>query len=144
MGVVDFVAKPFNSAELLARVRAHYQMNQLRDLAVDAARGRAVVWSQFARALAVVDLAGAAVGTGTIVVGRDIAHAKFKEIIDDDLARAFAFMRGGDMRGTDDAPRDPADALAACADAIDALKAEVPLWKKELYADGEEWIGRGS
>jgi molybdopterin synthase catalytic subunit len=36
------------------------------------------------------------------------------------------------------------DALAACADAIDALKAEVPLWKKELYADGEEWIGRGS
>jgi MoaE-MoaD fusion protein len=36
------------------------------------------------------------------------------------------------------------DALAACADAIEALKAEVPLWKKELYADGEEWIGRGS
>jgi MoaE-MoaD fusion protein len=36
------------------------------------------------------------------------------------------------------------DALAACADAIEALKAQVPLWKKELYADGEEWIGRGS
>jgi molybdopterin synthase catalytic subunit/molybdopterin converting factor small subunit len=36
------------------------------------------------------------------------------------------------------------DALAACADAIEALKARVPLWKKELYADGEEWIGRGS
>jgi MoaE-MoaD fusion protein len=36
------------------------------------------------------------------------------------------------------------DALAACADAIEALKAEVPLWKKEFYADGEEWIGRGS
>ena len=26
--------KPFNSAELLARVRAHDQMNQLRDLAI--------------------------------------------------------------------------------------------------------------
>jgi molybdopterin synthase catalytic subunit len=36
------------------------------------------------------------------------------------------------------------DALAACAAAIQALKARVPLWKKELYADGEEWIGRGS
>ena len=36
------------------------------------------------------------------------------------------------------------DALAACADAIEALKSRVPLWKKELYADGEEWIGQGS
>jgi molybdopterin converting factor subunit 1 len=36
------------------------------------------------------------------------------------------------------------DALAACADAIEALKSQVPLWKKELYEDGEEWIGRGS
>ena len=36
------------------------------------------------------------------------------------------------------------DALAACADVIDALKARVPLWKKELYESGEEWIGRGS
>ena len=36
------------------------------------------------------------------------------------------------------------DALAACSDAIEALKAEVPLWKKELYEGGEEWIGRGS
>ena len=36
------------------------------------------------------------------------------------------------------------DALAACKDAIDALKETVPLWKKEVYAGGEEWIGRGS
>jgi molybdopterin synthase catalytic subunit/molybdopterin converting factor small subunit len=36
------------------------------------------------------------------------------------------------------------DALAACRDVIDALKERVPLWKKELYEDGEEWIGRGS
>jgi MoaE-MoaD fusion protein len=36
------------------------------------------------------------------------------------------------------------DALAACKDAIDALKERVPLWKKEVYEGGEEWIGRGS
>jgi molybdopterin synthase catalytic subunit len=36
------------------------------------------------------------------------------------------------------------DALAACRDAIDQLKEHVPLWKKEVYAGGEEWIGKGS
>jgi MoaE-MoaD fusion protein len=36
------------------------------------------------------------------------------------------------------------DALAACKDAIDTLKEQVPLWKKESYEGGEEWIGRGS
>jgi molybdopterin synthase catalytic subunit len=36
------------------------------------------------------------------------------------------------------------DALAACEDVIEALKARAPLWKKELYEGGEEWIGRGS
>jgi molybdopterin synthase catalytic subunit len=36
------------------------------------------------------------------------------------------------------------DALAACKDAIDTLKETVPLWKKEVYEGGEQWIGRGS
>jgi molybdopterin synthase catalytic subunit len=36
------------------------------------------------------------------------------------------------------------DALAACKDAIDTLKQTVPLWKKEVYEGGEEWIGQGS
>ena len=35
-------------------------------------------------------------------------------------------------------------ALAACREAIDSLKETVPLWKKEVYEGGEEWIGRGS
>jgi molybdopterin synthase catalytic subunit len=37
-----------------------------------------------------------------------------------------------------------AGALAACREAIDELKVSVPLWKKEVYEGGEEWIGRGS
>lgn len=37
-----------------------------------------------------------------------------------------------------------AAALDACRDAIDTLKETVPLWKKEVYEGGAEWIGRGS
>ncbi len=37
-----------------------------------------------------------------------------------------------------------AAALAACKDAIEELKTSVPLWKKETYVGGEEWIGQGS
>jgi molybdopterin synthase catalytic subunit/molybdopterin converting factor small subunit len=37
-----------------------------------------------------------------------------------------------------------AAALAACREAIDELKGSVPLWKKEFYVGGEEWIGQGS
>jgi molybdopterin converting factor subunit 1 len=37
-----------------------------------------------------------------------------------------------------------AAAFEACREAIDTLKQTVPLWKKELYVGGEEWIGRGS
>jgi molybdopterin synthase catalytic subunit len=40
--------------------------------------------------------------------------------------------------------RHRADALAACRDAIDELKVRVPLWKKEIYVGGEEWVGQGS
>jgi molybdopterin synthase catalytic subunit/molybdopterin converting factor small subunit len=35
-------------------------------------------------------------------------------------------------------------ALDACREAIDTLKETIPLWKKEVYEGGEEWIGRGS
>jgi MoaE-MoaD fusion protein len=37
-----------------------------------------------------------------------------------------------------------AASLDACREAIDTLKDTIPLWKKEVYAGGEEWIGRGS
>jgi molybdopterin synthase catalytic subunit len=37
-----------------------------------------------------------------------------------------------------------AAALAACKEAIDTLKGTVPLWKKEVYEGGEEWVGQGS
>lgn len=34
-----------------------------------------------------------------------------------------------------------ADAFSACRHAIERLKQIVPIWKKEIWADGEEWIG---
>ena len=37
-----------------------------------------------------------------------------------------------------------AAAFAACREAIETLKTSIPLWKKEVYEGGEEWIGRGS
>jgi MoaE-MoaD fusion protein len=37
-----------------------------------------------------------------------------------------------------------AEAFAACREAIETLKTSIPLWKKEVYVGGEEWIGRGS
>jgi MoaE-MoaD fusion protein len=37
-----------------------------------------------------------------------------------------------------------AAALTACREAIDTLKTSVPLWKKEVYEGGEQWIGKGS
>jgi molybdopterin synthase catalytic subunit len=38
-----------------------------------------------------------------------------------------------------------AEAFAACRFAIDTLKARVPIWKKEYYADGSAWLeGPGS
>jgi molybdopterin synthase catalytic subunit len=37
-----------------------------------------------------------------------------------------------------------AQALAACQETIDTLKARAPIWKKEHYEGGAVWIGQGS
>lgn len=36
-----------------------------------------------------------------------------------------------------------AEAFAACSFAIEALKRDVPIWKKEFFEDGEVWVGLG-
>jgi molybdopterin synthase catalytic subunit len=36
-----------------------------------------------------------------------------------------------------------AEAFAACRAMIDRLKDRVPIWKKEVGVDGEEWVGLG-
>jgi molybdopterin synthase catalytic subunit len=33
------------------------------------------------------------------------------------------------------------DALEACRFIIEEVKATVPIWKKEVYADGSSWVG---
>jgi molybdopterin synthase catalytic subunit len=37
-----------------------------------------------------------------------------------------------------------AEALDACRWIIDSIKAEVPIWKREVYDDGSAWVGAGS
>lgn len=34
------------------------------------------------------------------------------------------------------------EAFEACRFAIDTLKKIVPIWKKEIYADGQVWVGQ--
>jgi molybdopterin synthase catalytic subunit len=36
-----------------------------------------------------------------------------------------------------------AAAFEGCRHAIERLKADVPIWKKERFEDGEEWVGLG-
>lgn len=36
------------------------------------------------------------------------------------------------------------DAFDACRYAIEQLKAEAPIWKRETYPDGTQWVGMGS
>ena len=73
-GADDFVVKPFNSAELLARVRAHHQMSQLRDVAAQTTVG------QLRQALQTNRTTGTAVG---IVMSRyDLdAERAFKVLV---------------------------------------------------------------
>jgi len=37
-----------------------------------------------------------------------------------------------------------ADAFEACRHAIELLKKDAPIWKRELYPDGSSWVGMGS
>lgn len=37
-----------------------------------------------------------------------------------------------------------AEAFAALRLAVEAVKARVPIWKKERFEDGEEWVGMGA
>ena len=36
------------------------------------------------------------------------------------------------------------DALEACRWIIDTIKDTVPIWKREVYADGSSWVGTGA
>jgi molybdopterin synthase catalytic subunit len=36
------------------------------------------------------------------------------------------------------------EAFEACSEALDRLKATVPVWKKEYFEDGEVWVGQGA
>lgn len=67
-----------------------------------------------------------------------------------DLGRALALHRTGHCALGEPtvvvacAAPHRAEALEACRWIIDTIKTEVPIWKKELYADGSAWVGAGS
>lgn len=37
-----------------------------------------------------------------------------------------------------------AQAFAACRHVVERLKADAPIWKREIYDDGSHWVGQGS
>lgn len=83
---------------------------------------------------------------------REMATAKMREIADEirqkwEVDEVAMVHRVGHLEIGDasvaiavSAPHRHA-ALAACAYAIDRLKESVPIWKKEVWTDGEEWVG---
>jgi molybdopterin synthase catalytic subunit len=36
-----------------------------------------------------------------------------------------------------------APAFRACEAALERLKRDAPIWKREVYDDGSEWVGMG-
>jgi molybdopterin synthase catalytic subunit len=34
-----------------------------------------------------------------------------------------------------------AQAFRGCEEAVERLKHEVPIWKREVFSDGEAWVG---
>lgn len=84
-----------------------------------------------------------------------LAPERLKEIADEaarkwDLRRVVAVHRVGPCELGEPtvvvacgAPH-RADALEACRWIIDTIKEGVPIWKREIYADGSSWVGAGS
>lgn len=62
--------------------------------------------------------------------------------------RVWAAHRTGELRIGDHAlvaacaSAHRAEAFAACAELIEQIKAQVPIWKEQFYADGsKDWVG---
>ena len=99
--------------------------------------------------------------------GREVDPPRVRGVRGDGRGRDGAHRRGAARAARRDRRRDPPSgrrrsrsarrasssqsrraprrrAFDACREAIDTLKETVPLWKKEIYVGGEEWIGQGS
>ncbi len=48
--------------------------------------------------------------------------------------------RGGDRRAP---PPTGRPAFRACEECLERLKHDAPIWKREVFEDGSEWVGMG-
>ena len=60
------------------------------------------------------------------------------------LHRVGRLPVGGDSVMIAVAAAHRAEAFEACRHVIEALKADVPIWKKEVFEEGDAWVGWGS
>ena len=63
-------------------------------------------------------------------------------IADVSIAHRFGRMEIGDVSlAVAVASPHRAEAFAACQYVVDRIKQDVPIWKKEVFQDGEVWVG---
>lgn len=83
---------------------------------------------------------------------RDMAHSEMKKIADaaserfeihsiDIVHRVGVLAVGEAAVAIAVRAAHRGEAFSACRFAIDRLKQTVPIWKKEVFADGEQWVG---
>jgi molybdopterin synthase catalytic subunit/molybdopterin converting factor small subunit len=134
----ELVSEPLDLGRLLSRVAdpAAGGIATFVGTVRDTARGRRVLWLEYeaydAMALEEMDRIAGEVCDQTGALRCLIAHRVGRLEVGE---AAVAVVVAAAHRGA---------ALDACRQAIDTLKETVPIWKKERYEDGEEWIGQGS
>ncbi len=83
-------------------------------------------------AIGIVSVASAANGVVGLMAVEHGLHALLETPIAHRLDEADAIIAAASQRG---------ETFDACKYAMDTLKANAPIWKKEVFADSEVWVG---
>jgi len=137
-----------NGAPPVRLTRDPLDAEALREAAAAAGRGAAVVFAGTVRSPSL----GKEVLYLEYEAYEAMARAQMERIVTETVARhpgsaAFLHHRLGRIEVGEAsvvavaATPHRAEAFAACRDLIERLKADVPIWKKEVFADGSVWTG---
>ena len=75
-------------------------------------------------------------------IAREVTERWGGGIVRTSIAHRFGRMEIGDISlVVAVASPHRAEAFAACQYVVDRIKKDVPIWKKEVFQDGEVWVG---